>query len=87
MPGIDPSRAFVPLSIAVLTVSDARRAHREGAGRRERDRRRPPAAAEPGTVVPESFTHGSSQQRMTWFMNGVKSGSIQKCNTFAAGSR
>jgi predicted metalloprotease len=40
-----------------------------------------------GTVVPESFTHGSSQQRMTWFMNGVKSGSVEKCNTFAEGSR
>jgi predicted metalloprotease len=38
-----------------------------------------------GMVVPESFTHGSSQQRMTWFMNGVKSGSVQKCNTFADG--
>jgi hypothetical protein len=40
-----------------------------------------------GTVVPESFTHGSSQQRMTWFMNGVKSGSIQRCNTFAEAER
>ncbi|MEX2128419.1 MAG: neutral zinc metallopeptidase [Xanthobacteraceae bacterium] len=39
-----------------------------------------------GTVVPESFTHGSSQQRMTWFMNGVKSGSMQRCNTFAEGA-
>lgn len=39
-----------------------------------------------GTVVPESFTHGSSRQRMTWFMNGVKSGSVQQCNTFAEGA-
>jgi predicted metalloprotease len=39
-----------------------------------------------GTIVPESFTHGTSKQRMTWFMNGVKSGSIQRCNTFAEGA-
>ena len=37
-----------------------------------------------GTVVPESFTHGSSKQRMTWFMNGVKSGSVKQCDTFSA---
>jgi predicted metalloprotease len=37
-----------------------------------------------GTVVPESFTHGSSKQRMTWFMNGVKSGAIQSCDTFSS---
>jgi predicted metalloprotease len=35
-----------------------------------------------GMVVPESFTHGSSKQRMTWFMRGVKSGSVQQCDTF-----
>jgi predicted metalloprotease len=35
-----------------------------------------------GTVVPESFTHGSSQQRMTWFRRGLESGSVQQCNTF-----
>jgi hypothetical protein len=39
-----------------------------------------------GTIVPESFTHGTSKQRMTWFMNGVKSGSMQRCNTFAEGA-
>ena len=37
-----------------------------------------------GTVVPESFTHGSSQQRMTWFKRGLDSGSVQQCNTFDA---
>ncbi len=37
-----------------------------------------------GTVVPESFTHGSSQQRMTWFRRGLESGSVQQCNTFDA---
>ncbi len=35
-----------------------------------------------GTVVPESFTHGSSQQRMTWFKRGFDSGSVKQCNTF-----
>jgi predicted metalloprotease len=35
-----------------------------------------------GTVVPESFTHGTSQQRVTWFKRGVESGSVQQCNTF-----
>ncbi len=37
-----------------------------------------------GTIVPESFTHGSSQQRMTWFKRGLDSGSVQQCNTFDA---
>lgn len=38
-----------------------------------------------GTVVPESFTHGSSQQRMRWFMMGIRSnGRLEACNTFEA---
>ncbi len=37
-----------------------------------------------GMVVPESFTHGSSQQRVTWFKRGLQSGSVQQCNTFDA---
>ena len=35
-----------------------------------------------GTVVPESFTHGSSQQRMTWFRRGLDGGAVKSCNTF-----
>ena len=35
-----------------------------------------------GQVVPESFTHGSSQQRVTWFKRGFDSGDINQCNTF-----
>jgi predicted metalloprotease len=35
-----------------------------------------------GRVVPESFTHGSSEQRMRWFMTGMKAGQIAACNTF-----
>jgi uncharacterized protein len=37
-----------------------------------------------GYVVPESFTHGSSAQRMRWFMQGMKSGQVQSCDTFRA---
>ena len=37
-----------------------------------------------GTVRPESFTHGSSQQRQTWFRRGLESGSVAQCNTFDA---
>jgi predicted metalloprotease len=37
-----------------------------------------------GTVVPESFTHGSSAQRVRWFKQGLSTGSIEQCNTFAA---
>lgn len=36
-----------------------------------------------GYVVPESFTHGSSQQRMTWFQKGFQSGDMRQCNTFS----
>jgi predicted metalloprotease len=35
-----------------------------------------------GRVVPESFTHGTSEQRMRWLMAGMKSGQISACNTF-----
>jgi predicted metalloprotease len=37
-----------------------------------------------GRVVPDAFTHGSSEQRKRWFMNGFKGGSVQACNTFIA---
>jgi predicted metalloprotease len=36
-----------------------------------------------GKVVPDSFTHGTSEQRQRWFNNGVKQGSEEACNTFA----
>jgi predicted metalloprotease len=41
-------------------------------------------SASQGRVVPESFTHGSSQQRMSWFKRGMDSGSVKQCNTFDA---
>ncbi len=37
-----------------------------------------------GYVVPESFTHGTSEQRMRWFARGMKGGEIASCNTFKA---
>ena len=37
-----------------------------------------------GTIVPDSFTHGSSAQRMQWFQTGLKSGNINDCDTFGA---
>jgi uncharacterized protein len=37
-----------------------------------------------GYVVPDAFTHGSSEQRQRWFTNGLKTGTIQSCDTFAA---
>jgi predicted metalloprotease len=37
-----------------------------------------------GTVVPDSFTHGSSAQRQRWFSTGLKEGKVSACNTFNA---
>jgi uncharacterized protein len=37
-----------------------------------------------GYVVPDAFTHGTSEQRKRWFMNGFNSGQISACNTLSA---
>ncbi|MDB5766022.1 MAG: hypothetical protein JWQ61_836 [Collimonas fungivorans] len=37
---------------------------------------------EQGYVVPDSFTHGTSAQRVRWFKQGVSSGEVKSCNTF-----
>lgn len=39
-----------------------------------------------GYAVPDSFTHGTSEQRKTWFMRGYNSGDIKSCDTFASSS-
>ena len=36
-----------------------------------------------GYVVPESFTHGTSEQRMSWLKRGIDTGSISACDTFS----
>ena len=37
-----------------------------------------------GYVVPEAFTHGTSEQRVRWLRQGLTTGDIRKCDTFAA---
>jgi predicted metalloprotease len=37
-----------------------------------------------GRVVPDSFTHGTSEQRQRWFNTGLKQGTVASCNTFSA---
>ncbi|MCE9522227.1 MAG: neutral zinc metallopeptidase [Alphaproteobacteria bacterium] len=39
-----------------------------------------------GYVVPESFTHGTSAQRTTWFKKGLQTGDTNQCDTFGAAS-
>ena len=39
-----------------------------------------------GQIVPESFTHGSSEQRVRWFRRGMDSGDIRQCDTFSSTS-
>ena len=41
---------------------------------------------EQGTVVPDSFTHGTSAQRVGWFRRGFNAGNIDNCDTFSAGA-
>lgn len=35
-------------------------------------------------VSPDSFTHGSAEQRVRWFRKGIESGEMKHCDTFAA---
>jgi len=37
-----------------------------------------------GRVVPDAFTHGSSEQRVRWFRKGLETGSLEACDTFSA---
>lgn len=39
-----------------------------------------------GTVVPESFTHGSSEQRVRWFRRGLDAGDLKACDSFSSGT-
>jgi len=40
-----------------------------------------------GRVVPESFTHGSSEERVRWLRRGLDSGNLEACDTFGQGTR
>ncbi len=40
-----------------------------------------------GFVVPDAFTHGTSEQRVHWFRRGLESGDINRCNTFQVAGR
>lgn len=37
-----------------------------------------------GTIVPDSFTHGTAAQRIRWFRRGLESGELKQCDTFSA---
>ncbi|HET8611901.1 MAG TPA: neutral zinc metallopeptidase, partial [Sphingomonas sp.] len=39
-----------------------------------------------GRVVPDSFTHGTSAQRMEWLKRGIDTGVVSQCDTFAPGA-
>jgi predicted metalloprotease len=39
-----------------------------------------------GQIVPDAFTHGTSEQRVRWFKRGIESGDMNQCNTFKAAS-
>jgi len=39
-----------------------------------------------GYVVPDAFTHGTSEQRVRWFSQGFRTGELRQCDTFAAGA-
>ncbi|MCA1585347.1 MAG: neutral zinc metallopeptidase, partial [Acidobacteria bacterium] len=40
-----------------------------------------------GRVSPETFTHGSSSQRVEWLRRGLESGQVEQCDTFGTSSR
>ncbi len=64
----------------------SRATSRKASPRPPRDWRRSPAAPVAGQVSPETWTHGSSDQRVRWLRRGLESGRVADCDTFRAGS-
>ena len=62
-------------------ILEARRRRGGDAGGR-RGRRRPLQKQARGHVVPDSFTHGTSEQRARWFRRGLESGDLRQGDTF-----
>ena len=60
------------------------RRHRRGACRPPPRSATTRCSGSAGQVVPDSFTHGSAEQRKRWFSTGFKEGTVKACNTFAA---
>ena len=68
------SLAFIPVS----------RISQMGALRRLRDQRVGSLSRVQEAVVPDSFTHGTSQQRVRWFRRGYETGDLSEGDTFSA---
>ncbi len=81
--GVGESRERNPEESGQAALHRARRRRSRLADGR-RDRRRYAAKKVAGYVVPDSFTHGSAEQRQRWFTTGYRSGSLSSCNTFAS---
>jgi uncharacterized protein len=65
-------------------LSEDKQMRRDDFRRSLADRRRHVAEQTQGYVVPEAFTHGTSEQCRRWFTTAPKSGSPASCNTFDA---
>ena len=77
-----PRRRLGPLGRRARPARAGR--DQRGAGRRGGRRRRPHPVSRPGcSVNPDSFTHGTSEQRVQWFRRGYDTGDPNQCNTFA----
>ena len=75
-------RRLGPHGLQAGRPREGRRAR--GPARRRRCWRRPPAESRPpASINPDSFTHGTSEQRRSWFEKGYESGDADACDTFS----
>ena len=68
----------------VLRAALLHRRARLPAGRRLRGNALPLQQRTQGQVVPDAFTHGTSEQRVRWFSTGFETGQPGRCDTFKA---